>query len=67
MPTELNILELQERILQGHTLTAEEYKQIIDSHRAGRTAAAATSAKSRSKKAPVDFDLNAEIDAALGL
>lgn len=65
MPTDVNILELQQRILQGHTLTAEEYKQVIEAHRTGRTAAAAA-AKSKGKKA-VDFDLNAEIDAALGL
>jgi hypothetical protein len=66
MPTDINILELQQRILQGHTLTAEEYKQVIEAHRASRTAAATTAA-AKIKKKTVDFDLNAEIDAALGL
>lgn len=64
MTTDVNILELQQRILQGHTLTAEEYKQVIEAHRTGRTAAAAAA---KTKKKAVDFDLNAEIDAALGL
>lgn len=65
--TPLSLDILQQRILAGETLSADEYKEVINQLRSSRSAASATAAKRGAKKSAADFDLNAEIDAALGL
>ena len=61
--SELTLDEIQSRILAGETLSALEYKAVIERYRGDRRAAAATSSKSRSKKTETtNFDLNASLD-----
>jgi len=65
----ISLEEVQSRILAGESFTAEEYRAIIERYRGDRKSAAATSAKSKAKKAEGEipaFDLFAEINQAMG-
>lgn len=66
METEVSLKEIQDRILAGEQFTADEYRRIIESVRGARRSASETSTKSRAPKAKVDFDLFADINAAMG-
>lgn len=65
--TQIPLEEIQARILGGEHFTAEEYRAVIERFRGDRRSAAETSAKSRAKKpAAADFDLFADLNAAMG-
>jgi hypothetical protein len=67
MSTEIPLEILQQRILAGETLSAEEYRRVIENLRSARTTASTSAAKKRrSSSSSIDFDLNAEIDQLLG-
>jgi hypothetical protein len=59
---ELTLDEIQSRILAGETLTADQYRRVIERYRGERRAASATSTKSRKRAPAADFDLNASLD-----
>lgn len=59
-----SLAEIQAAIIAGETLTADEYRSVIERIRTSRSAAAtASKGRKKSEAATVDFDLNAELDA----
>lgn len=54
IPLSVRVEEWKRKVLEG-TITTEEMRECILALRAGRMGAAATSARSRASKAPVDI------------
>ena len=64
---ELDLDEIQARILKGEVLSPAEYRSVIEKYRGERKAASAASPKSKAKAAAKpSFDLNADLDAVFG-